>query len=100
MQLGIKVLGRLGYSNYQAHRLAKTFKRHHQKVIEELFHHYEDDEKKYLSEAKKHASELEELLLTVRELDGISAVVAIREEQQEQEGCERSLVLAEKCHRC
>ena len=51
----------LGYQNYQAHRLARTFRQHNQMVIEELFQHHGEDEKKYLSETKKHASELEEL---------------------------------------
>ncbi len=67
LQLGVKTLCQLGFSNYQAHRLARTFKQHHQKVVEELFHHYGEDEKKYLSEAKKYASELEGILRTEKE---------------------------------
>ncbi len=39
-------------------------------MIQELFHHHLDDEKKYLSETKKYASELEELLRTEKEERG------------------------------
>jgi glutathione-regulated potassium-efflux system ancillary protein KefC len=67
LQLGVKTLCQLGFSRYQAHRLARTFKVHHQRVLEELYEHYDKDEKKYLSEAKKYASELEELLRTEKE---------------------------------
>jgi len=88
LQLGSKVLGQLGFSNYQAHRLARTFRRHNQEVIQELCHHYEEDEKKYLSEAKKYASELEELLRTEKEethhdTDHAWDVTTLREEIRE-----------------
>ncbi len=61
LRLGIKTLGQLGYQNYQAHRLARTFRQHNQMVISELCEHYGEDEKKYLSETKKHAASLEEI---------------------------------------
>jgi voltage-gated potassium channel Kch len=62
--LGTKVLGHLGFNPYRAHRLAQTFKAHHHKVVRELFHHHQEDENLYLSEARRHAVELEELLLS------------------------------------
>jgi len=62
LKLGTEVLTHLGYNNYSAHRLAGTFRQHNEKVMHELYRHHRDDEKKYLSEAKKYASELEELL--------------------------------------
>jgi hypothetical protein len=65
--LAVETLTHLGYKSYQAHRLAQTFRRHNQKVIRELFEHHLEDEKKYLSESKKHASELEELLRAEKE---------------------------------
>jgi len=67
VELGIKALGHLGYNPYRAHRLAQTFKSHNHRVVKELFIHHQEDEKKYLSEAKKHAVELEELLLKENE---------------------------------
>lgn len=88
LQLGVKALCQLGFSKYQAHRLARTFRVHHKKILEELFHHYEEDEKKYLSEAKRHASELEELFRTEKEetihdADSAWDVTALREEIRE-----------------
>ena len=62
LSLGTEVLTHLGYNNYRAHRLAGTFRQHNRKVIHELYRHHGEDEKKYLSEAKKYASELEVLL--------------------------------------
>ena len=88
LQLGVKALCQLGFSNYQAHRLARTFRHHHQKVVVDLFHHYDKDEKKYLSEAKKHASELEELLRaenedTIHDADSSWDVTTLRQEVRE-----------------
>jgi hypothetical protein len=88
LQLGVKALHQLGFSNYQAHRLARTFRVHHQKVVEDLYHHYKVDEKKYLSEAKKHVSQLEKLLRTEKEetihdADGSWDVTSLREEVRE-----------------
>jgi monovalent cation:proton antiporter-2 (CPA2) family protein len=65
--LGVKALRNLGYNPYRAHRLAQTFKSHHHRVVRELFQQHQEDEKQYLYEAKKHASELEELLLSENE---------------------------------
>ena len=62
LRLGTEVLTHLGYNSYRAHRLAGTFRQHNLKVTHELYRHHGEDEKKYLSEAKKYASELEELL--------------------------------------
>ncbi len=67
LQLGVKVLGELGYRRYQAFRLARTFRKHHHEVIWDLCKHHGEDEKKYLSETKKHALELEEMLQAEQE---------------------------------
>ncbi len=67
LQLGTEVLSHLGYNHYRAHRLASTFRRHNEEVMHELYQHHGEDEKKYLSEAKKYAAELEELLQTENE---------------------------------
>jgi len=65
--LGVQTLEYLGYNPYRAHRLAQTFKSHNHRVVRELFQHHQQDEKQYLYEAKKHANELEELLLSENE---------------------------------
>lgn len=67
LELGVKALTRLGLNNYRAHRLGQTFRQHDKKVIRDLYQHHKEDEKKYLSEAKKYASELEELFITENE---------------------------------
>lgn len=88
LQLGVRALTKLGFQNYQAHRLARTFKQHNQMVIKELYQHHWDDEKKYLSEAKKHASDLEELFNAEKEesnhdIDCSWDVETLREEVRE-----------------
>jgi len=62
LHLGIKALHHLGFRKYQAFRLARMFRKHDEEVIGDLVNHFKDDEKKYLSEAKKYAAELEDLL--------------------------------------
>ncbi len=59
---GVRVLNSLGFSRYQAHRAAKVFKHHERLFEKELFQHHGDDEKKYVSEARRLSDELEELL--------------------------------------
>lgn len=96
LHLGVQALTQLGYKPYQAHRLAQTFRDHNRTVIQELFQHHLVDEKKYLSESKKYASELEELLRTEKEdssgydLDCSWDVTSRREEIQklQQDGVE------------
>ncbi len=88
LQLGIKVLNQLGFQKYQAHRLARTFRKHNKMVVEELCQHYGEDEKKYLSETKKYASELEEILRAEQEdvshhADNSWDVDSLREEIRE-----------------
>ncbi len=61
LKLAVRALTQLGYQNYQAHRLAHTFRQHNHMVVRELFKHHGEDEKKYLSQTKKYASDLEEL---------------------------------------
>jgi len=88
LQLGVKTLCQLGFTNYHAPRLDRTFRVHHQMIVEELFHHYDEDEKKYLSEAKRYAGELEELFRTEKEetihdADSAWDVTTLREEIRE-----------------
>ena len=67
LQLGMKVLTSLGYQKYRAYRLGRIFRRHNHEVIRDLCKHHGEDEKKYLSEAKKHALEVEEILRAEQE---------------------------------
>jgi hypothetical protein len=67
LHLGIKALTKLGFTRYQAHRAARIFKHYDDEVMQELYEHYLVDEKKYLSESKRIANELEDLLETEKE---------------------------------
>ena len=88
LQLGTKVLGQLGYQQIPGPQTGQNFQTTQPEVIQELCHHHGEDEKKYLSEAKKYASELEELLRTEKEeashdLDNSWDVITLREEIRE-----------------
>ena len=85
VQLGIKALTQLGFTRNQAFRAARIFKRYDEEVMHQLFDHHEEDEKKYLSEAKRLANELEELFETEKEQPTIEEdsawdVTTLREE--------------------
>jgi len=62
LESGKRALNSLGFSRYQAHRAAKVFKHHERLFEKEIFQHHGDDEQKYISEARRLSSELEELL--------------------------------------
>ena len=67
LHLGIEALTLLGYNKYRAFRLAQTFRKHSNMVMNELHKHHREDEKKYLYEVHKHAEELEELFNAEKE---------------------------------
>ncbi|MCP4311323.1 MAG: potassium transporter [Bacteroidetes bacterium] len=67
LQLGMKVLTSLGYQRYRVYRLGRIFRKHQSEVIRDLCQHHGEDEKKYLSEAKKHAIEVEGILRAEQE---------------------------------
>lgn len=67
LQLGMKVLAELGFNRYQAQRAARTFSHADRSMENELFTHYEEDEKKYISEAQRLSAELENLLRSEQE---------------------------------
>jgi len=58
IELAITAMHELGYSKYQAHSAAQTFKKHDEKVIEELYKLWGKDKKKYISEARRFSDEL------------------------------------------
>ena len=88
IQLGIKALTKLGFTRNQAFRAARIFRKYDEEVMHKLFEHYEEDEKKYLSEAKRLADELEELFKTeqedpIHETDSAWDATTLREEVRE-----------------
>lgn len=88
IQLGIKALTKLGFTRNQAFRAARIFRKYDEEVMHKLFEHYGEDEKKYLSEAKRLADELEELFKTeqedpIHETDSAWDATTLREEVRE-----------------
>ncbi len=63
LSAGIDVLRTLGFRSHQAHRATKTFRYHDEESINELRHHRHDS-KTYLSLARQHIEDLEQLLLS------------------------------------
>jgi monovalent cation:proton antiporter-2 (CPA2) family protein len=62
LRLGVDALRLLGARSYQAHRAARTFRRHDEESVVELAQ-MRHDQSKYLSEAKQRIQSLEQILL-------------------------------------
>ena len=83
--LGVKTLHELGFKKYQAERSARAFKYHDEEVMEELHRHWKEDEKKYITEARKFSEQLESILLaeqeqSIHEADSAFDITSRREE--------------------
>ncbi|MBN2654538.1 MAG: cation:proton antiporter [Nitrospirae bacterium] len=63
LRAGTDVLRALGFRSYQAHRAARTFRLHDEQSVEKL-RHISHDHTKYLSAARQHIEDLEELLIS------------------------------------
>jgi voltage-gated potassium channel Kch len=61
LRLGIDAMRLLGVRAYRAHRAAKTFLLHDERVLRELAQHY-PDHKSYINVARQRIAELEELI--------------------------------------
>jgi voltage-gated potassium channel Kch len=62
LRLGVDALRLLGARSYQAHRAARTFRRHDEESVVELAQ-MRHDQSRYLSEAKQRIHSLERILL-------------------------------------
>jgi voltage-gated potassium channel Kch len=88
IEMGMKVLSELGYSNYQASRAARTFKYHDTEMMKELHALWNSDKRKYINEARRFSQQLENILLTekdhaLHESDHAWDVESLREEARE-----------------
>lgn len=63
LRAGFDALRALGFRSYHAHRATKTFRQHDEKSVNDL-RHLRHDRKKYISEARLHIEDLEQLLLS------------------------------------
>jgi voltage-gated potassium channel Kch len=71
LRIGIDALSLLGVRAYQAHRMAKTFRRHDEEALRELSA-MRHDQKQYLTLARQSISDLEQLLLSELGDTGVS----------------------------
>ncbi|NOR75612.1 MAG: hypothetical protein GQ525_10680, partial [Draconibacterium sp.] len=61
-ELGAKALTNLGFTRYEAYRAARTFKHHENKVMQELYKHWQEDEVHYIQETRRFSEQLLETL--------------------------------------
>ena len=61
-ELGAKALINLGFTRYEAYRAARTFKHHEEEVMQELYKHWQEDEKRYIQETRRLSEQISETL--------------------------------------
>lgn len=88
LDLGIIAMQKLGFSNYQSYRAAKTFKKHNLSVLSDMYKHWLEDKSKYIQEVQRYKKELEEMLeaekqASIHESDSAWDVTTLREEVRE-----------------
>lgn len=62
LEMGTAVLQGLGYRAHTAHRLARVWREHEERALEDLFKLWGTDEKAYFAEARRSLDEAERLL--------------------------------------
>ncbi len=63
-KLGEKALVNLGFTRYEAYRSARTFRHHEDKVVQELYKHWQEDEVHFIQETRRFSEQLSETLQT------------------------------------
>lgn len=66
VELGAKALIELGFTRYEAYRAGRTFKHHEDEVVQELYKHWQKDEKHFIQETRRFSEQLSETLQTER----------------------------------
>jgi len=69
LRTGVDVLCSLGFRSYHAHHVTKTFRFHDEESLSEL-RHVRHDKRTYISHARQHIEDLEQLLLSELEDTG------------------------------
>ncbi|MCY1722821.1 monovalent cation:proton antiporter-2 (CPA2) family protein [Prolixibacteraceae bacterium Z1-6] len=86
-ELGNKALVELGLSKYEAYRATRTFKHHEQQVTEELYHHWLEDNAKFIRESRRFEEQVKETLqaeknYSIHDTDCAWDVDSLKEEAQ------------------
>lgn len=61
-ELAAKALINLGFTRYEAYRASRTFKHHEEEVTQELYEHWQEDEKRFIQETRRFSEQLSETL--------------------------------------
>ena len=61
-ELGAKALVNLGFTRYEAHRAARTFKHHDEEVLTNLYEHWKVDQDSFIEESRRFSTQLTETL--------------------------------------
>jgi glutathione-regulated potassium-efflux system ancillary protein KefC len=67
LELATRVLNELGFSRYQANRAARSFRYHDELMMEELYHTWRGDRRKYVDEVRRFNQQLENILISEKD---------------------------------
>ncbi len=67
LELGLKVLVKLGFKNHQAYRAVKIFKKHDQEITFDLYKHWQEGENHFIQETRRFSEELRDTLQSEKE---------------------------------
>ncbi|MFV0593820.1 MAG: monovalent cation:proton antiporter-2 (CPA2) family protein [Draconibacterium sp.] len=86
-ELGAKALVELGFSNYEAYRITRTFKHHEDQITEELYEHWLKGNQSFIEETRRFSEQVSETMQAEKDYiihDSESAwdIHSIKEEAQ------------------
>jgi voltage-gated potassium channel Kch len=64
VELGARSLHYLGFTPYQAYRASLIFRHHENDIMQDLYQHWQEGEKRYMEETRRFSEELREILKT------------------------------------
>jgi len=64
VELGARSLHYLGFTPYQAYRASLIFRHHENDIMQDLYKHWQESEKRYMEETRRFSEELLEILKT------------------------------------
>jgi monovalent cation:proton antiporter-2 (CPA2) family protein len=93
-ELGAKALVSLGFTRYEAHRAARTFKHHDEEVLSDLYEHWQEDQNRFIEESRRFSEQLTETLraekkYSIHDTDCAWDVNSIREEANPENNLEK-----------
>lgn len=88
LEMSASALEQLGFSNYEAYRIIRTFKHHEGQVRNELYRHWLEDHNEFIRESMRFREQVQETLqaekdYSIHETDCAWDVDSIKKEKQE-----------------